>query len=75
MHDDLDILYFLARLNFSIIGETIFVSKDGFGILGHHYQAHFVLDELKAEFCVLQIFIVLLIPRQLQKCVDEFELE
>lgn len=75
MHDDLDVLDFFARLDFSIVGETIVEEEDGLGVFGHHDDAYFILDELEVEFGSLQVLEVVLVPGQGQQRGDEFELE
>lgn len=49
IHDDLDVLNLLARLNFAVFGETVLVGEDGLGVFGHHHHAYLVLDELEVE--------------------------
>lgn len=65
IHDDLDVLDLFSGLDFAVIGQTVLVQEDGFGVFGHHYHSDLVLDELEVEFGVLQVFGVLLVPRQL----------
>ena len=62
VHDDLDVLYLLAGLYLSVVGEAVLVGEDGLGVLGHHDQPYLVLDELEVYLGVLHVLVVVLVP-------------
>ena len=74
-HDDLNVLYFLARLNLAIVGEAVLVEEDRLGVFGHHDRLHFVLHEGEVELSCLQVLVVVLVPIQPQQGRNQFELE
>lgn len=75
VHNDLYILNLLSRLYLPVVGKTVLVGEDGFGVFGHHDQPNLVLDELEVYLSILQVFVVVLIPWEFQECGYEFELE
>lgn len=46
-HYYFNVFDFFSRLYFTIIGETVFVSEDRFGVFRHHDKPYLVFDELK----------------------------
>lgn len=62
VHNDLYILNLLSRLYLPVVGKTVLVGEDGFGVFGHHDQPNLVLDELEVYLSILQVFVVVLIP-------------
>lgn len=74
-HNYLNVLNLLTRLDLTVICQTILIKKDRLWILRHHHNSNLIFNKLKIQLCILQVFVVLLIPRQVQQSGYQLELK